>query len=65
MSFIHPDASLMGSIGSDPGSMEELGSKSEEGKSSLNDRVEIKIVMIKVQVIYIYGISLRTLRHNK
>jgi len=55
----------MGSNGSDPGSMEELGSKSEEGKSSLNDRVEIKIVMIKVQVIYIYGISLRTLRHNK
>ncbi|XP_037729777.1 solute carrier family 22 member 3 isoform X2 [Drosophila subpulchrella] len=50
MSFIHPDASLMGhSNGSDPGSMEELGSKSEEGKSSQNDRVEIKIVMIKVQ----------------
>ncbi|KAH8344287.1 hypothetical protein KR084_009324, partial [Drosophila pseudotakahashii] len=53
MSFIHPDAGLMGSNGNVPSSTEKLGSKSEEDKSHPNDRIEIKIVMLKVQVIYI------------
>ncbi|XP_044313019.1 solute carrier family 22 member 3 isoform X2 [Drosophila rhopaloa] len=51
MSFIHPDAGLMGSNGDVPISMEESESKLEEGhrESPLNGRVEIKIVMLKVQ----------------
>ncbi|KRK02637.1 solute carrier family 22 member 3 isoform X2 [Drosophila yakuba] len=54
MSFIHPDASLMGSNGNTSSSMEGSVSKSEDGtrKSPLTDRLEIKIVMLNVQAEY-------------
>ncbi|EDX11643.1 GD19658 [Drosophila simulans] len=54
MSFIHPDASLMGSNGNPPSSMEDSVSKPEDEprRSPLIDRLEIKIVMLNVQVIY-------------
>ncbi|SPP84563.1 solute carrier family 22 member 3 isoform X2 [Drosophila guanche] len=43
MSFIHPDVSLMGGAGNVPQSLEESPSE------ATSDRVEIKIVMLKVQ----------------
>ncbi|XP_022213561.1 solute carrier family 22 member 3 isoform X2 [Drosophila obscura] len=49
MSFIHPDDSLMGGAGNVPQSMEESPSGAPHIKSAPNDRVEIKIVMLKVQ----------------
>jgi len=54
MSFIHPDASLMGSNGNTPSSMDDSVSKSDNGprRSPLIDRLEIKIVMLNVKVIY-------------
>ncbi|XP_034661844.1 solute carrier family 22 member 3 isoform X2 [Drosophila subobscura] len=49
MSFIHPDVSLMGGAGNVHQSLEESPSEAPHIKSAPNDRVEIKIVMLKVQ----------------
>ncbi|BFF90002.1 solute carrier family 22 member 3 [Drosophila madeirensis] len=49
MSFIHPDVSLMGGAGNVHQSLEESPSEAPHIKSAPSDRVEIKIVMLKVQ----------------
>ncbi|KAH8418513.1 hypothetical protein KR009_010847 [Drosophila setifemur] len=53
MSFIHPDATLMASHGNVQSSMEESEVKSGKAYSKCpsQDRMEITIVMLKVQVI--------------
>ncbi|KAH8330890.1 hypothetical protein KR067_008690 [Drosophila pandora] len=64
MSFIHPDATLMDGHQKVKASMAETKENSPEScrKSPVNERVEIKIMMVKVQVIHFSLFSIKPLR---